>query len=271
MAMREATPEGPTLGERMIAGYEAQLAAVTREAGQLAGALGLRGQSLEAAIARNEISGSDKRTARLAELRAERGRLADAIAHARSCEPMPVSDRAVLRYVEHLLGVDVEAVRERIAAAADLRAMVQLLGQGEFPFEAEGRAMRAIVSGGCVVSVFPTQAAASTALAAPSVRSNSSDDDRATAPRQSGATQSTVEARAPRAVHETRARRPALLIARAERGAEQGGPRGERMGAKSEWLDDSVERASSANDLNAPADNAFDRSAPASWARALSA
>lgn len=63
-------------------------------------------------------------------------------------EPM-VSDRAVVRYLERVVGVDVEALRREILHLNE-RVAVGELGDGKYPL---GNGFRAVVKNNVVVTV----------------------------------------------------------------------------------------------------------------------
>lgn len=73
----------------------------------------------------------------------------------RSAHASEVSDRDVLRFVEREYGIDAAPIRAQIIGDVALQRIVAVFGDGEFPFEAEGRAMRAVVRDRHVVDVFP--------------------------------------------------------------------------------------------------------------------
>lgn len=94
-----------------------------------------------------------RRQGQMDELAEERKQLVAAIERAKADAQVPVTDRAVIRYLERVLGVDVNAIRADIANHDDLRAMIHLFGHGIFPFEAEGKALRAVVRDGHILTI----------------------------------------------------------------------------------------------------------------------
>ena len=70
----------------------------------------------------------------------------------RAPQAITVSDHALVRYIERVLGVDVEEIRAEMvprAAAADLRR----LGSGRYPMQGPDGAYHVVVKDGTVVTV----------------------------------------------------------------------------------------------------------------------
>lgn len=71
----------------------------------------------------------------------------------RAPNPTGITDHAVLRYLERVMGVDVEAVRRAILTP-DNKALIARLKSGKFPI---GAGMLAVVVDEVIVTITPAQ------------------------------------------------------------------------------------------------------------------
>jgi hypothetical protein len=115
----------------------------------------LQGNRTEQATRKQEISAASKR---LTELQKQEQDLASQIAALKQPDAatgLPtVTEHALLRYVERIVGVDLEECRRRILGAEDPKnaAMFATLGNGTYPI---GTSHRVKVSNGAITTVLP--------------------------------------------------------------------------------------------------------------------
>lgn len=83
-------------------------------------------------------------------LEAELKRTEQILESTESSDELIVSDHSLIRYLERVKGIDVEALREEIVSD-EMRTLYKSLGDGKYPIEQTGG--RAVIKNGIVVSI----------------------------------------------------------------------------------------------------------------------
>lgn len=71
-------------------------------------------------------------------------------------ERIQITDHAVIRYIERIEKRDMEALRKSIVTDVLLQ-QVKTLGDGTYPVCTDYARYRAVVSGGCIVTILPPE------------------------------------------------------------------------------------------------------------------
>lgn len=110
----------------------------------------LRDAHIELGIARSMVAEAKALLARCEREAAETGRKLAQLTP--EVGPLLVTDHAIVRYINHMMGLDVEQFRTKITEDPDLLVMVNRLGDGIYPVRNEHRV---VVRNRKVVTVQP--------------------------------------------------------------------------------------------------------------------